>query len=343
MPSFAKPQPLKAALKIGIFGPAGSGKTFTSLLSAEGLARHTGKRIAFLDTEMGTAFYGQTVPQRSVHPQGFDFDVLHTRAITETLAAVRGLDPDHHGVVIIDSISHLWDACRNAYTGRQTKSGSIPMHAWSVIKKPYKELMHLLLSSPIHVIICGRQGIDYGEDEASGELKSLGYRMRAEGETGNEPDLLLRLEGRRPSKNKPTIPVAVVEKDRTGVLAGQIIAWPAYDNIAKPLLGLLGGTHVAPANEDEVGQQDAESLARQETERSERSAELAAQFTACFGLASGIADLKRMAKELTPAKKSQLEAGHLAHVRKAYATRLGQLKAEVGHQCGDAATAVTPA
>jgi hypothetical protein len=49
---------------------------------------------------------------------------------------------------------------------------------------------------------------------------------------------------------------------------------------------------------------------------------------ACFELASGIADLKRMAKELTPAKKSQLEARDLAHVRKAYATRLGQLKAE---------------
>jgi hypothetical protein len=167
--------------------------------------------------------------------------------------------------------------------------------------------------------------------------------MRAEGETGYEPDLLLRLEGRRPSKNKPTVPVAIVEKDRTGVLAGQIIAWPAYDNIAKPLLGLLGGTHVAPANEDEVGQQDAEALARQETERSERSAELAAQFTACLGLASGIADLQRMAKELTPAKKSQLEAKDLAHVRKAYATRLGQLKAEARQECGDEASVVTRA
>jgi hypothetical protein len=82
--------------------------------------------------------------------------------------------------------------------------------------------MHLLLSSPIHVIICGRQGIDYGEDEASGELKSLGYRMRAEGEMGYEPDLLVRLEGRRPSKNKPKMPVAIVEKDRTGVAVPSI-------------------------------------------------------------------------------------------------------------------------
>jgi hypothetical protein len=43
------------------------------------------------------------------------------------------------------------------------------------VLKPYKELMHLLLASSLHVLICGRQGIDYGEDEASGELKSLGY------------------------------------------------------------------------------------------------------------------------------------------------------------------------
>jgi hypothetical protein len=50
--------------------------------------------------------------------------------------------------------------------------------------------------------------------------------------------------------------------------------------------------------------------------------------TACFGLATGIADLERMSRGLTPAVKSKLEAKDLAHVRKAYATRLGQLKAE---------------
>ncbi len=240
MPSFQKPQPLKAALKLGLYGPAGSGKTFTALLVSEGLVHHTGKRVAYIDTEFGTAFYGQTVPQRKVHPERFDFDVLHTKSITEVLAALKQLDLDHHGVLVVDSISHLWDACRNAYTGRQTKSGSIPMHAWATIKRPYKELMHFLLMSPIHVLICGRQGIDYGEDEASGELKSLGFRMRAEGETAYEPDVLLRLEAHRPAKNKPTIPVAHVEKDRTGVLSGQTIAWPNFDNIAKPLLGGVG-------------------------------------------------------------------------------------------------------
>jgi len=335
MPSFQKPQPLKAALKLGLYGPAGSGKTFTALLIAEGLAQHTGKRVAYIDTEFGTAFYGQTVPQRKVHPDRFDFDVLHTKSITEVLAALKQLDLARHGILVVDSISHLWDACRNAYTGRQTKSGSIPMHAWTAIKRPYKELMHFLLASPIHVLICGRQGIDYGEDEGTGELKSLGFRMRAEGETAYEPDVLLRLESHRPAKNKPTIPVAHVEKDRSGILAGQTIAWPNFDNIAKPLISLLGTNHATAPTEDEVGRQDAEALARQETEKVARSAELAAQYAACFGLADGVADLEWMARELTPAVKSELEGRDLAHVRKAYAVRLGQLKAEANGMHGN--------
>ena len=38
MSAFAKPTSLKAALKLAFYGPAGSGKTFTALLLAEGLA-----------------------------------------------------------------------------------------------------------------------------------------------------------------------------------------------------------------------------------------------------------------------------------------------------------------
>lgn len=123
MSAFQKPTSLKSALKLALYGAAGSGKTFTSLLLSEGLARLDGRRIAVLDTEQGTAFYSQPVPRRAAHPEAFDFDVLHTRSITETLAAVHGLDPATHGVVIVDSISHLWDACRNAYTGKTTRQG----------------------------------------------------------------------------------------------------------------------------------------------------------------------------------------------------------------------------
>ena len=335
MTYFQKPQALKAALKMALYGPAGSGKTFTALLIAEGLARHCGKRSAFVDTERGTNFYTQPVEQRRVHPAGFDIDILHSRSLTEVIAAVRGLDLATQGVLVIDSISHLWDAAIAAYTGKKTKAGTVPLHAWGGIKKPYKELMHLLLASPVHLLLCGRQGIDYGEDEESGELKSLGYKLRAEGETAYEPDLLVRLEAHKPNKKALTVPTAHIEKDRTGVLAGQTIHWPDFDNIAKPLLGLLGTTQAAMPTDDEVGVLDAEALARQEKEQVQRSAALAERFTARLAMAGTVTDLQRIGGELTTAVKAQLAAPDLAKVRKTYADRLASLKTPA------AATAVT--
>src|SRR5262245_47960869 len=330
MTAFQRPQPLKAALKIAMFGAAGSGKTFTSLLLAEGLARHTGKRIAVCDTEQGTAFYGQEVPQRSVHPTAFDFDVLHSRSITEVLTAVRSLDAARYGVLVVDSITHLWDACKAAYAGRMNRNGAIPFQAWTAIKKPYRELMHYLLNTPLHVIICGRQGVEYGEDEATGELAALGYKMRAEGETAYEPDLLLRLEQHRPKRKQAAVPTAFVEKDRTGLLAGKSIDWPQYDNVAKPLLPLLAAAQVAAPSEDEVGMQDAEALAKEEAERVRRSAELAEEYIGRFGDADGPEALQRLGRELTPAVKARLVPGDLTRVRRAFTVRLAQLQSANG-------------
>jgi hypothetical protein len=323
---FQKPQAQKAALKMALYGPAGSGKTFTALLVAEGLARHTGKRIAYVDTEYGTAFYGQQVPQRGVHPEAFDFDACYTKSITQALDAVRGLDHTTHGVLVIDSISHIWDAAIAAYTGKKTKAGTVPLHAWTSIKRPYKELVHLLLASPLHVLICGRQGNDFAEDDETGELKNLGFKMRAEGETAYEPDVLVRLESHKPGKKAIAVPTAHVEKDRTGVLAGQTIAWPTFDNVAKPLLGLLGTTQAAPPTDHEVSIQDAEALARQEREHVQRSADLAGKYTTQMTQAGTVADLQRVAADLTPAVKTRLISEDLARVRGVYADRLGKLR-----------------
>src|SRR5712692_5569734 len=143
--------------------------------------------------------------------------------------------------------------------------------------------MNLLLSSPVHVLICGRQGNDFAEDQDSGELKNLGYKMRAEGETAYEPDVLLRLESHKADRKKAAVMMAHVEKDRSGILAGTSIAWPTFDNTARALLGLLGTTQAAVPSDDEVGQQDAEALARQDTEREEGSVELAAEYVTRFG------------------------------------------------------------
>ena len=328
MAGFRKAKAEQAALKMGLYGPPGSGKTFTSLLLAEGLAKLTGKRVAYIDTERGTDFYCQAVPTRSVHPEAFDFDALYTRAISEVLAAVRGIDTTTHGVVVLDSVTHLWEAAMAAYEGKKTSAGTIPMHAWGKIKKPYKDLMAILLSTPLHVLICGRQKTVYGEDEETGELKAEGVTMRAEGETPYEPHILIRMEQVKPKKTNELAKIyAYAEKDRTGVLSGRSFENPNFETLCRPLLGLLGDKQARMATGDESAATDAEALAEQERAKTVQSAELLRQFSARIDLAADGKALKLIGKEITAEVKSQMLPSDVAAMREKYQEREHALQA----------------
>ena len=329
MAGFRKAKAEQAALKIGIYGPPGSGKTFTSLLIAEGLAKLSKKRIAYVDTERGTDFYCKSVPNRSVHPEAFDFDAIYTRSLTEVTESVKALGPEH-GIVVLDSITHLWEAARAAYSGKQTRAGTIPMQAWGSIKKPYKELMSLLLSSPMHVIICGREGTEYATDDETEELKAVGKKMKAEGETPYEPHILLRMTSTKPSKPGAVGTIeCFAEKDRTGVLQGKVFANPTFESLCAPLLGLLGGTQAHMATEDETASIDAESLAKAEREREQKSADLMADFEAHIKLAKTPEDLKAVGKTITPEVKKKMLAAHVAAIREQYQDRESALSGRV--------------
>jgi len=326
MAGFRKAQPKQAFLKLGLYGPPGSGKTFTGLLLAEGLADITGKRIAFVDTEHGTDFYAQDVATRSVHPNAFDFDALYTRSIMDTMKEIRDIDANTYGIIIIDSISHLWEASISAYRGKMTRADTIPFHAWAQIKKPYKSLMSYLLSFPGHVIICGRQGNEYGEDENTGELKKLGVKMKAEGETPYEPHILIRMEAQRSKGNEKSVITAYVEKDRTGVLSGQTITMPTFDNLAAPIMPLLGIEQARIATEDETAAQDAEMLDDEDRAKNARSQDLLEQLTAKISLATTADELKAVGKEITKEIKAQMSTQDVAQLRDKYLEREAKLK-----------------
>lgn len=327
MAGFRKAKAEQAALKLGIYGPQGSGKTFTSLLIAEGLANLTKKRVAYVDTEHGTDFYCKTVPARAFHPDGFDFDALYTKSITEVLAAVKGLNCDEYGVLIIDSMTHIWESARAAYSGRVTKVGSIPFHAWASIKKPYKEIITILLNSPLHVIFCGRQGVEYETDEETDELKAVGLKMKAEGETPYEPHILIRLEAIKPKKtNEVAQIIAYAEKDRTGILAGRSIVNPNFENMIAPLMSLMGETQAQIAGEDETAAKDAEALAQADAEREKESAEILRTFTARIALTDDLLSLKEIGKEITPKLKARMVPAQLAELREKYTERQTELE-----------------
>lgn len=303
MGKFTKAESRQAYLKIGLYGKTGSGKTLTSLMWAEGLAKREGKRIAYIDTERGTEFYAITIPERKVHPEAFDFDRIITRSIMEVIEAVESLDSAVYGVLVIDSITHLWEAAREAYTGKKLANGAIPIPAWNNIKKPYKRLMALFLDGNWHAILCGREGVVLDKDE-DGELQVTGTRMKAEGETPHEPHILGRMAPERDSDGGYIIQ-AFFEKDRSGILTGRSFEWPSYKTIEPIVQYLSGGEQGKLGTPEENAEKDSAAQERaKEQEDSDRQS-LFSQIRTAVQNAGSITALKS-AWDLTKGKKGRL-------------------------------------
>lgn len=330
--AFRKAKAQQAFLKYGIYGPYGSGKTFTSLLIAEGLAQLMSKRVAYVDTEHGTDFYAQKIEERAIHPEEFDFDRVDTKSLTQALEEVRGIDPGIHGVVVIDSITHLWEAAIEGYGGAQTSAGTIPFHAWGTIKKPYKEMIALLLNGSYHVIIAGRQKNIFGEDE-TGDTKLQGVTMKAEGETPYEPHILIRMIREVSRKTSELAPVsAFFEKDRTGILAGSTITLSptqkdgeTFDQLAKPFLAVLGTDQAKVETTEEAGRRDAEDAVVKKAETVRASKELKETYLARIRLAKSREELESVTKELTAEMKKGMVKADVGVLRQSNKERWHQL------------------
>lgn len=326
---FMKAKPQQARLKVSVYGPPGAGKTFSTLLMAEGLAKVRGKRIAYVDTERGTDFYAQAVKNRKVHPDAFDFDAVYERSISEVSSAVYGLNAKDYGIVVLDSISHLWESAMDAYTGKKTKIDSIPMHAWGKIKKPYKDLIKFLIASPFDVFILGRQKNLFEKNEETEELTKVGVAMRAEGETAYEPHICIRMESRmNPEDSTDSIYVATVEKDRTGVLAGRRIKNPSFATI-EPLLPLLGEVQAAAEDEDERIAKDSELLSKGDEKMAAKEAKsigLFREFNAALAVVESLSALSAIADEVKKQKRYLVEE-HEAALREVYRSKRDSLMA----------------
>lgn len=327
MSGFRKKKCEQAFLRIGVYGPTGSGKTFSTLLFAEGLAKLEKKRVAYIDSEHGTDFYVEHVPQRKVHPEPFDIDCLDTRSLTEALREAKKLSFNEYGVIVIDSITHFWEAAIAAYEGKKTSIGSIPMHAWGSIKRPYKELINFLLNAQAHIFILGREGNEFARDEETDELQVIGKKMKSEGETPYEPQILLRMEPLK-KQNSPTVFRIYAEKDRTGLLAGQLISNPSFENVIAPLLPLLGKTQAVIPGADETAAEDAVALAEAEAVKQSASLEKREEFEALFKLARTSKALDAVADKLTPEVKKQMLPADVTALREYYRARQQALSGE---------------
>lgn len=256
MSLFKKAQMHSAYLKMGIYGEAGSGKTYTASLIARGLALHLEKSgfarppVMFLDTETGSNWV-----QPFFENAGLEFLVANTRSFEDLKQAVKEAEAAQ-AILIADSMTHFWEEVREAYlaakrkrTGKQYAKLEFP--DWAIIKPEWGKFTSLYLNSNCHIILCGRAGNIYefqdSEDGNKKEMITAGTRMAAEKGMGYEPSLLVEMTSKQVTgarKAKTIIRTATVLKDRSTLLDGKQCDNPDFKFFLPHIKKLnLGGAH----------------------------------------------------------------------------------------------------
>lgn len=147
-------QPVKrenVPLLIGVAGGTGSGKTYSAMLLARGLAN--GSPFAFVDTENGRGkHYADLFPEMRYDAIGAPFRPSKYADAIEAGAA-------DHPVVVVDSMSHEWagdGGCLDWHDEIAKGDPKKNLMAWIEPKKQHKRMVTRLLQVGAHVILCFR-------------------------------------------------------------------------------------------------------------------------------------------------------------------------------------------
>lgn len=146
----------QAKAKLALVGPAGCGKTYTSLVTA----RELGERILVIDTENKTsAKYARTLPFK------YDVMALPSYAIKTYIEALEFAATKGYDVVIVDSLSHAWagegGALEQAEQAGRAKFGGNKFAGWSEVTPLHNKLVNTILNYPVHLIATMRMKIEY--------------------------------------------------------------------------------------------------------------------------------------------------------------------------------------
>lgn len=166
---FRKAERRKAKLRLGICGPAGSGKTASALLIAYGITGDW-EKVGVVDTESGS---GELYVNAAIgEAQIGEYNVLPLTAPytpEKYTQAIKLAEQDGLEVVILDSLSHAW-AGEGGLLDQQGKladrSGNT-WTAWRSITPKHNALVETMLSSKIHVIATMRSKMEHVQEKDS--------------------------------------------------------------------------------------------------------------------------------------------------------------------------------
>ncbi|MEW6610670.1 MAG: AAA family ATPase [Patescibacteria group bacterium] len=225
----------KPFFKAAIEGFAGSGKTYTAGLIARGLHERIGskKPIVIFDTEKASKFLKQLFAEANI-----EVLVRESKSFADLAMTMKKMREGISDILIIDSISHVWEEYMQAYA-RKVNRTRLQFQDWGIIKPLWKkEFSDAFVSDPYHIIMNGRAGYEYDKEEDPDthkkELVKSGIKMKVEGETAYEPDMLVLMERFEEvvGKDKKVWREATIIKDRSTLLDGKTFVNPTFEHFA---------------------------------------------------------------------------------------------------------------
>jgi len=206
--SFQRAERKKAKARIGLCGPAGSGKTMSALKLAFGL----GGKIAVIDTEHGSA---------ELYSHLGEYDVATLKPpyeVQKYLTLIKEAESAGYDNIIIDSLSHAWagEGGLLDMQGKLADSGKGNSYtAWRQVTPWHNKLIDAILASPCHIIATMRSKTEYVmETDSKGKQVPRKVGMAPVQREGMDYEFTLVFEVSQANH------AAATSKDRTALFDG---------------------------------------------------------------------------------------------------------------------------
>lgn len=151
---------------IGLYGESGSGKTFSALMLARGLAGSDGL-VLMIDTENRRGeMYADEIPG------GYEVAQMNepfsSQKYSQMIGEAENAAGSQPAALVIDSFSHEWEGIGGVVNAAETISenrakkynsewnGSVQFGDWKQPKQDHKRMMLQMLGSNLHIICCLR-------------------------------------------------------------------------------------------------------------------------------------------------------------------------------------------
>lgn len=238
--TFQKATKKQLKARIALLGPAGSGKTYTSLRVAYALAGPEGK-VAAIDTEHRSLskYVGEA-------PDGkpWDFDVLELSSFSPDsyIEGIKAAEAAGYDVLVIDSLSHAWagkdgllefvDETARKNRIRSGSSSENTFNAWREATPKHNALVETMLASRLHLIVTMRVKQEYVQEKDSNNkttVRKIGLQPVQRDGLEYEFDVIADLD----ADNN-----LIVSKSRCSALHGKLFS-KAGPEIARTMLAWL--------------------------------------------------------------------------------------------------------